>query len=145
MDFVGEENLNVQAAERKSILKTNLEAVLKKRFPPSPRPTRSVLKKNEDFIRKRSPSPRSNIKNEQDHAYDEGISSDDSNSDEMVEGEVRSDQKFGNGDGYGKFNLSSCLSGKNGSDETTDESSGGREIQNIIGCEKSPEKKEKQR
>lgn len=118
-----------------------------KRAPISPRPARSVLKRKEDEQRSTS-SPKSILKTEQDHAYDEGISSDESNSDhEAADSEVRFKDARSSSDEdkrsarLGDIAASSRFSAKNASDDnTTDESSGGREIQNIIGSDREKHK-----
>lgn len=103
-----------------------------------------------------SDGPCSILKVEADHAYDEGISSDNSDSDDEGYHPTRVhldsiSEKDKISDVYSVFShdiarsdSKSCrYSGRSASDETTDESSGGREVRSIIGKESTPRKRSK--
>lgn len=134
-----------QSQERKGILKSKVEP----RDSKSGSPVRSALKKRNSSSSKDFDGPRSILKPDLfDHGHDEGISSDDSNSDTGLgktglnsssEKENESNNKIARP----VSRIWSRNSGKSTSDDTTDESSGGREIQNIIGHEANSKRRQR--
>lgn len=129
----------LHVSERRGILKAQLEKLHSKQPQFAKNPAAKTLFKSYTTASVKpngSPKPK---KVENDHTYDEGISSDESNSDD---GEIidflSSNTEVGKGkrvmrDGAWAGETPSGV--RSGSDETTDESSGGREVRSIIGRE----------
>lgn len=156
------EDLNNEASasyqERRGILKSNTETYQPKRLSLSPsKPGKSALKPH--GVSGTDSEVRSILKPETDHGHDEGISSDNSNSEEEDNSNVKvssgKDQSAIMSELLSKISsvhrakasgqVSKYSSKSTTSDETTDESSGGREVRSIIGMDSSAKKRFKEK